>query len=158
RQFTAADRAGTERVVIVSDRMARTVWPNRTAVGQCLFVFNDSLPCARVVGVAENLRYGRLREDPPLHLYVPLGQEVGLAGCALLIRGWGSPVTLIPDVRRTLFEIDPSITFADLRTLQSTLEPQVRPGRTGAEVFSLMGLLAVVVAAIGTYGVTAFFV
>jgi hypothetical protein len=158
RSFTPADRAGSERVAIVSSLMARTAWPGRRAIGQCLQVFNDSLPCARVVGVAEDTHRARLREDPPMHFYVPLGQEVGIGGSALLVRGAGSPTSLIADVRKALFAMDPTITFANLAPVQELVDPQIRPWRLGAIVFALTGFLALLVAAIGIYSVTSYFV
>ncbi len=158
RSFTPADRAGSERVAIVSSLMARTAWPGKRAVGQCLQVFTDSLPCTRVVGVAEDTHRARLRENPPMHFYVPLGQEVGIGGSALLVRGVGSPATLIGDVRKALFGMDPTITFATLAPVQDLIDPQVRPWRLGAIVFALTGALALLVAAIGIYSVTSYFV
>jgi ABC-type antimicrobial peptide transport system permease subunit len=145
-------------VAIVSNLMARTVWPGSSPLGQCLHVFADSLPCTRVVGVAEDVHRNRLREDPPMHFYIPLGQEIGFGGSTLLVRGIGAPTALIGDVRRTLLAMDPTITFADLSTVQTLIDPQVRPWRLGASVFALTGLLALLVAAIGIYSVTAYFV
>jgi ABC-type antimicrobial peptide transport system permease subunit len=121
-------------------------------------VFADSLPCTRVVGVAEDVHRNRLREDPPMHFYIPLGQEIGFGGSNLLVRGIGPPTALIADVRRTLLAMDPTITFADLSTIQTLIDPQVRPWRLGATVFALTGVLALLVAAIGIYSVTAYFV
>jgi ABC-type antimicrobial peptide transport system permease subunit len=93
-----------------------------------------------------------------MHFYVPLGQEVGIGGSALLVRGAGSPTSLIADVRKPLFAMDPTITFANLAPVQDLIDPQIRPWRLGAVVFALTGLLALLVAAIGIYSVTSYFV
>src|SRR6185295_6229857 len=63
RGITAGDRSGAPLVVIVSDPMARTLWPGKDAIGQCLKLEADTLPCRTVVGIAETIKYSSLSED-----------------------------------------------------------------------------------------------
>jgi predicted permease len=161
RAFTPTDRAGSEPVTIVSDRMARVLWPGRAAIGQCIFTgpLRDSLTtCMRIVGVVGDVHRSRLKEAPGTHYYIPIGQERGIGGTALVVRPRGNPATVIPDIRRALETLDPTIEYVDAATLQRDVDPQVRPWRLGATVFGLMGTLALLVAAMGLYSVMSYLV
>jgi ABC-type antimicrobial peptide transport system permease subunit len=135
--------------------------PARNPVGGCLFTgpTNESVvACTRIVGVAGNARRSSLREDPSMQYYIPFGQEQGFGGTTLLLRPRGEPLSMIPAARRAFQELDPSITYVEAGTLQESVDPQIRPWRLGASVFGLMGVLALVVAAIGLYSVLSYLV
>jgi predicted permease len=156
RAFEPTDRADGERLAIVSETMAKTLWPGKNAVGECLIVGADTMPCARIVGVAQDAHRSWLREDPAMQYYIPLGQETGIGGRTLLVRPRGDAATLIPTLRSELHRMDPSILYADTRLLQERIDPQVRPWRLGATMFGIFGALALIVAAIGLYSVVAY--
>jgi predicted permease len=156
RTFTDQDRAGSERVAIVSDVMARTLWPRQDPLGQCLLIMN--LPCARIVGVVADARRFTLREDPHMHYYVPLGQETSIGGTTLLVRPTGDPERLANTVRRTLLAIDPGLGYIQAQSVQQIIDPQIRPWKLGASVFGLAGVLALLVAAVGLYSVLSYLV
>jgi predicted permease len=163
RTFTAADRAGSEPVVIVSRAMARTLWPQQKHVlGQCLYwsTSQDSLTtCSRIVGVMADAHAWGLKELPALNYYIPFGQERGMGGTTLLVRpALGHEADVRREVRALLLSIDPSISFVRAASLQDAIDPQVRPWRLGAAVFTLMGVLALVVAAVGLYSVMSYLV
>jgi ABC-type antimicrobial peptide transport system permease subunit len=92
-----------------------------------------------------------------MHYYVPFGQEVGFGGTVILVRA-ADPSAIANTITRTLVGLDPTIRFVSQTTIQDAIDPQTRPWRIGATVFSLSGLLAVLVAAIGIYSVTAYLV
>ena len=158
RAFMPDDRAGTEPVAVVSDLMARTVWPGSDAIGKCLLIGPRTPPCTRVVGVAANTYRSRLREDPVMHYYIPTGQEVGFGGAALVVRGVDPSPHLAADIRRLLTSLDSSISYVSVETIQERVEPQVRPWTLGATVFLLSGVLALVVAGIGIYSVMSYLI
>jgi predicted permease len=158
RAFGPEDRAGSEAVAIVSDTMARTVWPGADPIGKCLFVGKDATACARIVGIAADTRRSQLREPPVMHFYIPFGQEVGFGGTVLLARCTGANAAIGPAIKRVLVEYDASIRFVSLTTIQEAVDPQVKPWRIGAAIFSLSGLLALLVAAIGIYSVMSYLV
>jgi len=142
----------------VNETMARTLWPNRDPIGQCLLM--DTMPCSRVVGVVEDARRFGLREDPAMQYYIPLGQEraLGFGGRKMFVRPGGSVATLREALRAELGRLDPSIGFVGVELLQDSLDPQIRPWRLGANMFAVFGALALLVAAIGLYSVIAYLV
>jgi hypothetical protein len=162
RAFTAADRAGSEAVTIVSRAMAQTFWPGRSAVGECVYwgTSKDSLnTCSRVVGVVADAHAWGLKELPALNYYIPFGQERGFGGTTLLVRPVpGAETEVNRAVHNMLLSIDPSISFVSSSSMQEAIDPQVRPWKLGAAVFTLMGVLALVVAAVGLYSVMSYFV
>lgn len=155
RAFTTMDRKDSAPVAIVSELMARTIWPGQDAIGKCFYV-NGSTACAEVIGIAAETRRFKLRENEAMAFYIPFGQEGGIGGTSLLVRPRGNATDAIASIRRELLAVDPSITFVSTRVLQDLIEPQIRPWSLGASMFSLMGLLALVVAAVGLYSVMAY--
>lgn len=160
RSFTPEDRAGSEPVAIVSDLMARTLWPGEDPIGQCLYTGQrgEEVPCSRIVGIAEDARRSRLREEQGMHYYVPFGQERGIGGTSLVVRPAGSLTAMIPAIRQAIAQVDPSVLYVDAGSLQELVDPQIRPWRLGATVFGLMGVLALLVAAVGLYSVLSYLV
>jgi predicted permease len=162
RTFTAADRAGSEPVSIVNAAMARTLWPGRDAIGECLYIGRptESAACASVVGVVADAWRFSLRGEPGLAYYVPFGQESGMLGNGtfLLARLDERAPTPLPAIREALSALDGSVTYVDVRTLQDAIDPQVRSWRLGAAMFGAMGALALLMATFGLYSVVSFLV
>ena len=158
RTFTRADVTGGARVAIVNETMARTLWPNRDPIGECLLM--DTMPCSHVVGVVEDARRFGLREDPAMQYYIPLGEEraLGFGGRQMFVRPRGDVAALREALRAELARLDPSVGFVAVELLQDSLEPQIRPWRLGANMFALFGALALLVAGIGLYSVIAYLV
>jgi predicted permease len=162
RGFRNTDRAGSEPVAIVNRTMATILWRGRSPVGDCLYwaVSRDSLnTCSRIVGVVADANSWRLREDPGFVYYVPFGQEKGFGGPILVVRprrGAEAPVTKA--IRDMVLTMDPRVTFVRTTLLQDEVDPQMRPWKLGATVFTLLGALAALVAAIGLYSVMSYLV
>ena len=158
RDFTAADRAGSELVVIVNQTMASTLWPNQPALGKCLIIGADTMPCSRVVGVVEDSHRYQLREKPAMQYYVPMGQEIGIGGTDLLVRPRDDLEDAIELLRKELQSLDPTILFLRINPLRNAIDPQIRPWKLGASMFAIFGGLALLIAAIGLYSVIAYLV
>jgi predicted permease len=159
RRFTSADRAGSEPVAIVNETMASLLWPGESALDKCLYVGDEKdgqVPCSRVVGIVEDARRFGLREDPAMQYYIPIGQERGFGGTNLLIRPRSEPTRMIAELRRELIAIDPVVQFVGIETLQESVDPQIRPWRLGATMFTMFGVLSLLVAALGLYSVIAY--
>jgi predicted permease len=155
RLFTSDEGAGTEPVVIVNETMASVLWPAEDPLQKCVILEWLNPPCARVVGVVEDSKRSSVHDDPALQWYLPLGQERGISGSTLLIRASSDDGALV-EIRAALQEIAGPSSFLRMTLLAEQLDPEIRPWRAGAALFSIFGALALAVAAFGLYGVIAY--
>ena len=158
RAFTSDDHEGTAPVAIVNATMARTLWPGKEAIGQCLDLgAYGSGTCSRVVGVVADAHREQIDELPAMQYYIPFGQEQGFGGTSILIRG-SSPAALAQPVRRLLARLVPSVPYVRTQPLEDQLTPYYRSWDLGASIFSVCGLLALIVAGVGLYSVMSYLV
>ena len=157
RQFSRADGEHAPRVVVVNEKLARTLWPEKDAVGQCVIAGDDST-CATVVGVVANAHIFYLRESASMQLFVPIaqGSGAGYGAAALVARTSGDPASAVAMVRRALLDLEPGLLNTNVRAMPRDLEPYLRPWRLSATVFEILGPLALAVAGVGLYGLIAF--
>ena len=157
RALNAEDRAGTRKVLVVNETLARTVWPGADALGQCVIFGERTSPCFTVVGVAEDARRNAVIEQPTMQMYVPAEQlPFSQEATSILVRTTSSDGAVVAErVRRALREQFPSAEL-DVARLADSLAPQFRPWRLGALLFTAFGVLALVVAAIGVYSTVAY--
>ncbi len=153
RGFSPEDRAAAPRIVVVSESMARVLWPGRDALGQCMRVGADSAPCTTVVGIAEDMVQRDLAGGERFHYYLPLEQYQPTSGFALLLRMRGDAAAQQEDVRRALQRVMPGAGYVNVQPFQDLINGQLRSWRLGATMFVAFGVLALVVAAVGLYGV-----
>jgi hypothetical protein len=157
--YTDREVATGARVAVVTENMARDIWGPDPALGQCLLVSERDSPCWEVVGVAEPSRLTELTGDEPWQYYLPLGPaalELEAEAGALVIRTQRDPGALLAPIRQELRSLDPAVRFANVALLQDSIDPHLRPWRLGAAMFSLFGVLSLLVAAVGLYSVLAF--
>ena len=158
RDFSDADRREGS-VIIVNATMARAGWPGRSPLGECVYLARRKDTCATVVGVVADTIKFDLRDEPPqLYYYAPLdANQTGSR--ALLVRTAPGVEGVDADIRRALMELDGSLPFVRIETMGEVLDPQIRPWRLGAAVFTAFGLLAMALALVGlwssvSYGVS----
>jgi putative ABC transport system permease protein len=155
RRFTDADRAGARAVMLVSEAMARTLWPGQDAIGQCLRVNADTMPCSEVVGITENIKQSSLSDDLGLQYYLPMDQS-NPAGASLFIRMTGDASRSAEAVRRRLQRLMPGVSYVTVTPMRDIVGPEERSWRLGATMFVALGALALILAAIGLYSVIAY--
>ena len=156
RGFTADDRATSPRVAVVGEHMARVLWPNVNPIGQCMRVGADTMPCTTVVGIAEDVLHGSLTEEASNRYYLPIEQFRPAAGYAVMLRMRGDPAASAERVRAALQPVMPGQTYVTVRPLSEVVDGERRSWRVGATMFVAFGVLALVVAAVGLYGVVAY--
>jgi predicted permease len=158
RGFTPADdRVGAAPVTIVTERMARTLWPQADPLAQCVFVSDVPDVCAPIVGVAADLHRQGLREPPFIALFMPLAStDPNAPPRVLLVRTAGPPERLVETVRRELLALRPNLPYVSITPYETIVAPHARSWRLGAVVFTAFGVLSLIVAAIGVYGVLSF--
>jgi predicted permease len=153
RGFMEGEGATTERVVVVNETMARTVWPGEDPLGRCVMIGSGQTTCSRVVGVVQDAKRRTLTDEPALQYYIPLGQESSIGGTHLLVRPVGDPARYESLLRRQIHAWDANVEYVSVRRLANVLDPQVRPWRLGATVFLVFGGIALIIAGIGLYSV-----
>jgi putative ABC transport system permease protein len=157
RAFGATDVAGAEPVAIVGQTFATMVWPDRDALGQCLYVGRNDSTCVRVVGVAADARSRSVTEERTLLYYLPFAEHlVPMPVDNVLIRTRGPAREASAEVQRALQGTEPGLPYVRVDPLLDFIQPQWRSWRLGATMLSAFGLLALVIAALGLYGVTAY--
>lgn len=154
RDFTSEDRAGGRRVTIVNRTMAERLWPGADPIGR-RFSMKPTDDTFTVVGVAQDVKYNSLGEDPQLAIYLPIAQAYA-SSATLHVRTAGDPAQLAGPVRRTLRELEPSLPLISVRTLPQVLGALLWAPRAGAVLLALFGALAMVLAIIGIYGVMSY--
>ena len=155
RGISAEDTKNAPRVMVVSEAMARTLWPGRDALGQCIRVGADTMPCTTVVGIAENIKSRSLTEDAGLDYYLPI-EQFHPESANLIVRVHGDARDYVETVRRTLQAEMPGSAYVITHAMREVIGPQERSWQTGATMFVAFSALALVLAAIGLYGVIAF--
>jgi len=158
RGFTPSDVKGGEQVGVVNEYMASQLWPEGNALGRCMKIGADTMPCTTVIGVTENAFRNDLREKVSAQYLVLLSQRTWDAEGmrTLFIRVSQDAQGLIPLLRDELQSLRPDLPFADVRTLRSIIDPEMQQWRLGAAMFGFFGLAALLVAAIGLYSVVAY--
>ena len=153
RPFTDADRPGSERVVVVSDAMAKVLWPGRDAIGQCMRVGADTAPCSIVVGIAEDAVQQQLVGEDRFRYYLPIAQFRPERGNYLIARVRGDPAVVGTSIRNALQRLMPGQSYITTRPFRELVSGQQRSWQFGATMFVAFGVLALIVAAVGLYGV-----
>ena len=160
RAFTAGDRIGSPRVVIVNRRLAARIWPGESPLGKRITFDLASDPKARwwtVVGMAENTLSAELRRQPEMQAYWPQLQRPRHE-VALVLRSGGPPARLVPDLRRLMRALDPDLSLDRVQTLDAVVSGSLSRSRLQTVLIGLFGLLALALAAAGIYGVVSYMV
>jgi putative ABC transport system permease protein len=158
RDFTDADRDGTEEVAIVSHSVAQQLFPNGDAVNRHMWwtdpYFGNRAEPRRIVGVVADVDDENVARRPALTIYMPVGQ-IGLAG-RLFVRAAGDPYALVPAVTRVIREIAADQPVERVATLQDVRAEVLSPERLNAFVFSGFAGIALLIAVVGVAGVLTF--
>lgn len=157
RAFTVTDTAFSPPVVLVSQNLAKRLWPERSAVGRHLrFGCADGVN-AEVVGVVRDTNIRTLGEAPQPHFYRPFAQRyTGLA--TLVVETFGDATAVAPAIRAAIRAESAGVRIFALEPLASHVERSYWVARWESSVLILFGMLALALAAVGLYGVMAFHV
>jgi predicted permease len=158
RKFKRADDEPTPSVAIVNQSMAARFWPNQDPIGKRFRMGGPDAPLWEVVGVARDSKYLAVFEGPLPYIYIP--QAPGLYSLRhLQVRSAMPPAALKRQVLRAIQSLDPDMPVADLRTMRESIEGGPAGFllfRIGAIQAGAMGLLGLVLAIIGVYGVVSY--
>ncbi len=159
RAFNADDRADGPRVAVVSEAMAGVLWPNQDALGKCLRIVSDTMPCTTVIGVAENIRSRELSRAGDFTYYLPIAQyrtTFDPPMLAMFVRVRGLPADVAEPLRVRLQRLMPPPAYLRVQPMQVILDPTMQAWTSGSKMFFAFGALALTLAAVGLYAVIAF--
>jgi predicted permease len=154
RDFTDADRENAPLVVIINETMANRFWPNQDAVGKRFKFFGDQ-NYREVAAIAADSKVNSLTEQRTPYVYIPLHQEYS-SQVALEVRTLGDPKNMIAALRSEVQGIDPSLSVLNVQTLSDRVNGSLQGERSQASLLGTAGLLALLLASIGLYGVMAY--
>ena len=160
REFDSRDRQGSPEVAIVSEAFARAYFPGESALGKRVRR-SEREPYTEIVGVVADSKHGLISETPAPLYYSAYTQRPRISSqvrpVVIHVRTAGPPAGLVNEVRRAIAEIEPAA-FVDVRTLRDATGGEAGLRRLGLRLFVILGIVALLLATMGLYGVVSFVV
>ena len=167
RSFETRDRAERPQVAIIDETMAREFWPDESPIGRRVaFEFRGTRespePVWReVVGVVGHVRHYELRSESRVEIYVPFTQppiymENRRPAMAVYLKTDGDPTRLVAPIKNQLAALDPNLPIYDVQTMDDVLHQQVGNDRIMSSILAIFAGVALLLAAVGVYGVIAY--
>jgi predicted permease len=156
RDFSERDAAGAPRVTIINETMAKFYFPNRNPIGRHIRA-GKAQTSLEIVGVARDAQDHNLRDKPVRRFYVSYLQPIdGITTVNFEIRAAGPPGSLYESIRQATQRFDPKLPIESLKPAQALIDDSIVAERIVAELATLLGVLALLLAAIGLYGVMSY--
>lgn len=152
RDFTSGDDKNAPKVAIVNRTLARRYFPGRSAIGQR---FGDDKPDVQIVGVVADARVNDIREPAPIMAWYPIAQNPQYIDY-ITVRATGNPQAVAAKLRKAVAQAAPNLTVARIRTLEEQIRTGLLQERLIVQLTSAFGALALLLAAVGLYGVMSY--
>ena len=152
REYNATDTLESPRTVVINEAMARRYWPDGKALGGRVRFGPNA---AEVVGIVADTKYSSINERPVAQLFLPMSRNE-VSTLRLFVRVAGNPGPMVAEVRNAIRTLDPALPVYDARTVSEHMQVAVFAQRMAANLLGAMGVLALLLAAIGLYGVMAY--
>ena len=155
REFDVRDRLGGPPVAVINQAAARMLYPDENPVGKQLIVAWSGPPQAEIVGIVADHRFQGLESEPGPFIFLPNSQRPSLI-MGLVVRTAGDPLTMIKAVREAMQSVDPEQGVLETTTMEQRISDSVAQPRLQTILLGAFGVLALVLACIGIYGVLAY--
>jgi predicted permease len=158
RNFTSLDTTASPLVAIVNEALARKFFPNGSALGSSFTGDSDEIPTpVQIVGIVADTRYADLRDATPPTFYLDYQQYSAGAGRMVIeLRTASDPAAILPQVRAVVASVDRDLPLTNLRTMDQQVASTFSSERIFAQLTGAFGFLALILAAIGVYGIMAY--
>ena len=157
RGFTEHDREGAPRVVIINEALAQRLFPGENALGRKLTLKTNGPPL-EIVGITRDVKHHELTETPVPHFDLPALQRGYDSYTNVVVRTRGPAADLIPTVRSELLALDPALPVKDISAVSADIDNTLAATRLASTLISIFGVVALLLASIGLYGVMAWMV
>lgn len=154
RGFTEQDRAGAPGVVIINETMARRLFPGENALGKRLRLGTNAPPL-EIIGVARDIKHHDLTETPIPHFDLPALQRGYDSYTNFVVRVKGRAADLIPSVRGELLALDSMLSVSGINPMSEQIGKAISGMRLASSLIGVFGLVALLLASVGLYGVMA---
>ena len=155
RPFGSSDTPDSPGVVIINETMARRYWPDANPIGQRFRRNALDGPSFEIIGISADHKVSTVGEQPTPYLHYAYSQSPE-AFQAIVARTRGDAGILVESIRRELMSLEPNVVILDRQTMQTQVDTTLLPARFGAVSVSAVGGIAMLLAAIGLYGVIAY--
>jgi len=152
RSFTARDDSASARVLVVNRQFAERFWQGANPLGRVVRLAGQDFT---IVGMVPNGKYRTLGEDPLPYMYIAHAQS-WQDFMGIYVRTAGEPMDLVPTLRSEVAALDANLPLADVRSMNSALGTALLPARLTGTAVGIFGLLGLVLAAVGLYGVISY--
>jgi putative ABC transport system permease protein len=154
RDFAPSDHSEAVPVVIVDETLARRYWPNDTAIGKRLRYSWNTEPNAwlTIVGEVAATRDNSLTTDMEPNIYFPHSQEIS-QGMSMVVRTDGEPGNMVRSVQTAVREVNPGVPVFDIQTMEQVISGTLAPQKLTGGLLATFAAIALLLAAIGIYGV-----
>jgi predicted permease len=155
RGFTTTDTPQSPGVVVINETMARQFWKDRSALGQRIYLRTADGPAFEIVGVVADHQVQTVGERPKPYVHFAVSQQM-VPYQVIVARTQGDARRLVEDIRRELTSLEPNAPILDSQTMEAQIAATLLPVRVGMWVVSAVGVVALLLAAVGLYGVIAY--
>lgn len=152
RALTAADQADAQPVAVINQAFADKYWPGENPLGRRLRIGDE---WTTIVGIAANIRQSGLDQEAAPHVYAPY-QQLPLGRTGLLVRTTVEPLSLVSAVRQQVLSLDASQPIYNLHTMEELIAGSLATRRLNLLLLGVFALTALVLAAVGIYGVISY--